>query len=337
MSQVSIKDIALLAEVSHPTVSRALRKSPLVNPETAEKIRAIAQQMGYRPSAVARSLVNKKTKTIGVVVTTIADPFNGEVVSGVEEAANEHGYSIFLANSNADPEREMKVVHSFHERRVDGIIVTSSRVGALYMPLLGELNIPTVLINNQHPSEFVYSVMIDNISASRDAVKHLIQLGHRRIAYLGDQFGFESDAERLLGYRQALVDARIRFLPELAIQGDGKAEGGMEAMLRLLSLPKPPTAVFCYNDMSAIGAIRAAHDRALSVPEDISIVGFDDLSIASFTRPLLTTIRQPKWRMGRLAIETLLQLLSGAPAQNSVKLAGELVVRKSTAPPKSGE
>lgn len=335
MSQVSIKDIALIAQVSHPTVSRALRKSPLVNPETAEKIRAIAGQMGYRPSAVARSLVNKKTNTIGVVVTTIADPFNGEVVSGIEEAAHEHGFSLFLANSNADPEREIKVVHSFHERRVDGIIVTSSRVGALYMPLLGELNVPTVLINNQHPSEFVHSVMIDNVSASREATQHLIQLGHKRIAYIGDQFGFESDAERLTGYRQALTDARVRFVSELIVQGNGKAEGGMEAMSKLLSLAKPPTAVFCYNDMSAIGAMRVAYDRGLSVPEDISIVGFDDLSIASFTRPLLTTIRQPKLQMGRLAMETLLQLLSGAQAQNSVKLKGELVVRKSTAPPKS--
>lgn len=335
MSQVSIKDIAQLAQVSHPTVSRALRKSPLVNPETAEKIRAIARQMGYRPSAVARSLVNKKTNTIGVVVTTIADPFSGEVVSGIEEAANEHGYSIFLANSNADPEREMKVVHSFHERRVDGIIVTSSRVGALHMPLLGELNVPTVLINNQHPSEFAHSVMIDNVSASCAATQHLIQLGHKRIAYIGDQFGFESNAERLLGYRQALAGARLRFLSELVMRGDGKAEGGMEAMSKLLSLPKPPTAVFCYNDMSAIGAMRVAHDRGLSVPGDVSVVGFDDLSIASFTWPLLTTIRQPKSQMGRLAMETLLQLLSGAPAQNSIKLKGELVVRKSTAPPGS--
>ncbi|MEJ7708976.1 MAG: substrate-binding domain-containing protein [Pyrinomonadaceae bacterium] len=139
----------------------------------------------------------------------------------------------------------------------------------------------------------------------------------------------------LTGYRQALADAGVRFQSELVVQGDGKAEGGMEAMSKLLSLAKPPTAVFCYNDMSAIGAMRVAFDRGLSVPEDISIVGFDDLSIASFTRPLLTTIRQPKLQMGRLAMETLLQLLSGARVQNSVKLKGELIVRKSTAPPKS--
>src|SRR5207245_10422415 len=155
----SIKDIARAAKVSHPTVSRALRHSPLVKLETAERIRRIASTMGYRPSAIARSLVTRKTNTIGVVVTTISDPFIGEDVSGIEETANNHGYSVILANSNADPEREVKVVHSFHERRVDGILITSSRVGALYLPLLRELKVPIVLINNPHPGQFVHSVM----------------------------------------------------------------------------------------------------------------------------------------------------------------------------------
>jgi DNA-binding LacI/PurR family transcriptional regulator len=335
MEQVSIKDIARVAKVSHPTVSRALRHSPLVNQETAERIRQIASGMGYRPSAVARSLATKKTKTIGVVVTTIADPFIGEVVSGIEETANEHGYSVILANSNADPDREVKVVHSFHERRVDGILVTASRVGALYAPLLSQLKVPTMLINNQHPGEFAHSVMIDNVTASCEATQHLIQLGHRRIAYLGDQFGFQSDTERFAGYRQALALADLPFSPELIAHGDGKAEGSMQAMEKLLALAEPPTAVFCYNDMSALGAMRVIYDHGLGVPSDISIVGFDDLSIAAYTRPLLTTMRQPKQQMGRLAMETLLKLLSGAQTQTSIKLKGELIVRESTAPPKS--
>src|SRR5271157_846141 len=145
---VSIKDIARMAHVSHPTVSRALQNSPLVNPRTAEKIRRIAEQAGYRPSAVARGLVTRRTRTIGLVVTTVADPFTSEVVSGIEHAASDHGYSVFLADSNADPEREKKVVQSFAEQRVDGIVVTSSRVGALYVPLLSEMRVPIVLVNN---------------------------------------------------------------------------------------------------------------------------------------------------------------------------------------------
>ena len=143
--QPSIKDIARLARVSHPTVSRALQNSPLVNAQTAAKIRKIADEAGYRASAVARGLVTRRTRTIGLVVTTADDPFAGEVACGIEQAANDHGYAVFLASSNADPERERKVVQALAERRVDGIIVTSSRVGALYLPLLEELNVPIVL------------------------------------------------------------------------------------------------------------------------------------------------------------------------------------------------
>lgn len=337
MQHVSIKDIARAANVSHPTVSRALSDSPLVNGETAKRIRKIAASLGYRPSAIARSLATKKTKTIGVVVTSIADPFIADVISGVEEAANDHGYSVFLANSNANPDREVKVVHSFHERRVDGILVTASRVGALYVPLLSQLKVPIVLINNQHPDEtdeFIYSVTIDNIKASTEVMRHLIGLGHKRIAYIGDRGGFQSDIERLAGYRQGLAAAGYSFLPELVVQGDGKPEGGAEAMERLLALSSPPTAVFCYNDMSALGALRVLNAHGIKVPEDLSVVGFDDLAIASYTSPLLTTVSQPKQQMGRLAMEILIKLLSRIDSKTNIKVEGELVVRESTAPPK---
>ncbi len=333
MKQISIKDVARAAQVSHPTVSRALRHSPLVNPKTAERIREIAGRMGYWPNAVARGLVTKKTGTIGVVVTTIADPFIAEVVSGIEEVANDHGYSVFLANSNADPAREIKVAQSFQERRVDGILVAASRVGALYVPLLSRLKVPIVLINNQHPDEFVHSVLIDNVPASIRAVQHLIQLGHRRIAYMGDQFGFHSDTERFAGYRQALALADYPFLPELVVHGDGKPEGGRQAMEKLLALPVPPTAVFCYNDMSAIGALSRIRAQGLHVPDDISLVGFDDLLIASYMDPPLTTVRQPKQPMGRMAMEIMLKLFSEGHHETIIRMQGELVVRGSTAPP----
>jgi DNA-binding LacI/PurR family transcriptional regulator len=335
VSQVSIKDIARAAKVSHPTVSRALQDSPLVRRETAEKIRKIAHRMGYRPSAVARSLVTKKTRTIGVVVTSIADPFIGEVVSGIEEKANQHGYSVVLANSNADPEREVNVAHSFHERRVDGILVTASRVGALYLPLLAELQVPIVLINNQHPDEFAHSVLIDNVTASCEAVRHLIQLGHERIAYVGDQFGFQSDTERFAGYRQALDLAGLSFLPGLVCHGNGKPEGGRDSAKKLLAFADPPTAVFCYNDMTALGVLDVFRWRSIRVPKDISVVGFDDLLIASYTHPPLTTVRQPKRQMGQIAMEMLLDLLSGTDSKSIVKVQGELIVRESTASPKS--
>jgi DNA-binding LacI/PurR family transcriptional regulator len=334
--QPSIKDIARLAHVSHPTVSRALQNSPLVNLKTAERIRKIADESGYRASAVARGLVTRRTRTIGLVVTSVADPFTSEVFSGIEQAAHDRGYCVFLAESNADPERERSVVRTFAERRVDGIIVTSSRVGALYLPLLAEMMVPIVLVNDQHPGAFVHSVMIRNLEGSRAAAGHLTGLRHRRIAYIGDQLGYQSDAERLAGYQEALKAARIPFSPELLVYGDGKPEAALRAMDRLLALKHPPTAVCCYNDMSALGAMRSIRMHGLRVPEDISVAGFDDLFFASYTQPPLTTVRQPMRRMGELAMESLFKLMSGDASEIRIKVEAELIVRESTARVKTG-
>jgi DNA-binding LacI/PurR family transcriptional regulator len=331
LRQPSIKDIARLARVSHPTVSRALQNSPLVNAKTAEKIRKIANESGYRASALARGLVTRRTRTIGLVVTTVSDPFTSEVVTGIEQTANDHGYCVFLADSNADPDREKKIVQSFAEQRVDGIIVTSSRVGALYLPLLSEMMVPIVLLNDQHPGAFVHSVMICNQEGTGAVTEHLIGLGHRRIAYIGDQFGYQSDTERFAGYREALDAAKIPFHPDLVARGDGKPEAAQRAMDRLLALSDPPTAVCSYNDMTALGAMRSIRMHGLHVPDEISVAGFDDLFIASYTDPPLTTVRQPMRRMGQLAMENLIKLMSGQETVVRIKIKAELIVRESTA------
>jgi DNA-binding LacI/PurR family transcriptional regulator len=331
---VSIKDIARAARVSHSTVSRALRGSSLVNPDTRERIRKIADEQGYTVSAIARSLVTKRTDTIGVVVTSIANPFVGEVVSGIEECALARGYSVLLTTCHADPAREIRAVRSLHERRVDGILVNSSRVGSLYMPMLAETKVPIVLINNHRPGEYVYSITIDNLNVGRQAVRHLVDLGHKRVGYIGDQFGLQADTDRFAGYRQILDEAGIGFQPELVIHGDGGPESALSAASRLLALPKPPTAVFCYNDMQAIGALHAARLAGLSVPDDLSVIGVDDLFLACYSDPPLTTIRQPKHDMGRMAAEVLLQLLSGGKAAHQVTVPGTLIERQSTAAPR---
>ncbi len=334
LRNVSIKDIARLAGVSHSTVSRALRGGVLVRDETAARIRKIADEVGYRPSAAARSLVSGHSDTIGVVVTNVADPFVAGVVRGIEDKAEEHRYAVFLANSNADPDREIRVVRAFEERRVDGIIVTSSRVGALYVPVMERMRVPIVLLNNQHASHFAHSVMIDNTKASLELTRHLIELGHRRIGYIGDRSGHQSDTERLAGYRQALEEAGIPFDPALAIQGDGRPEGGAVAMVRLLQLNRLPTAVFCYNDMTALGAMRQIRLHGLRVPQDISIAGFDDLYLDEYLDPPLTTVRQPMREMGRIAMNTLLKIFTGESGAHNVRVEGRLIVRGSTAPPK---
>jgi DNA-binding LacI/PurR family transcriptional regulator len=336
VKRASIKDIARLAKTSHSTVSRALRDSPLVKAATAAKIRRIAEESGYAPSAAARSLVTRRTNSVGVVVTSITDPFEAEVVRGIEDSAEERGFSVLLADSNGDPDREVRAVGLLEERRVDGIVVTSSRVGALYLQVLSRMRVPIVLLNSHHPSEFVHSVMIANAEASREVTRYLIQMGHRRIAYLGDRFGDQSDGERFAGYRRALNEAHVPFANELVVRGDGKPEGGVRAMSDLLALVRPPTAVVCYNDLTALGAMREARVHGLDVPADISIVGFDDLFFAEYTQPPLTTVRQPARQMGRLAMETLLQLLSGAGMAPTIQVSGELILRESVAPPRKG-
>jgi len=331
---VSIKDIARLAGVSHSTVSRALRNSPLIPTKTATRIQEIAAREGYSPSAIARSLVSNKTHAIGVVVTSIADPFNGEVVAGIEELANEHGYTVILADSQADPGREVAVVRSFQARRVDAILVASSRVGALHTTLLGELKVPIVLLNNQHPSEFVHSVSFDNEAGAYQAAKHLLELGHTRIAYLGDEFGLHSDAERYRGYCCVMSEAGLPVDENLVARGDGKPEGARMVAERLLGRVGGPTAILCYNDMSALGVMSEATTRGIRIPDDLSVTGFDDIFFAPYLCPPLTTVRQPMKELGRSAMALILALLRNENAQKNSLIGGELVLRGSTAPPR---
>ena len=334
MKPTSIKDIARRAGVSSSTVSRALQGNPLISRETAARIRRIAEKAGYLPSSVGRSLVMRKTLTIGVVVTTIADPVMAEVVSGIEKTADENGYSVFLAQSYAEPERETLVVQSFLERRVDGLIVLASRVGAGHRPQVERMRVPLVLVNNQNPHPYQHSVRIDNVASSREVTEYLIGLGHRRIAYIGDRLGYESNVERFTGFRQALKAAGITLRPEWVVEGDGRIDAGQHAMNQLLDLKKEgPTAVVCYNDLTAIGALRAARSRGCPVPAHISLTGFDDLFIASDTHPALTTVRQPKHRMGQIAAGMLLKIFAGEPGEREIRLPGELIVRESAAPP----
>ena len=330
---VSIKDIARLVGVSHSTVSRALRESPVVNAETAVRIKKVANQHGYRASLIGRSLVLRRSMTVGCVATDIADPFVAEVVAGIEEIAIRHGYAVFLASSHGDPERELDVVRSFHERRVDGVVIPASRVGSLYLAHLAELRTPIVLINNQHPGSYMYSVSIDNVGAARLITRHLLELGHQRIGYIGHRSGSQTDIDRLKGLRIELRRAKLPLLTQLLVRADATPEGGRAAMQRLLNRRVPPTAVFCYDDLTALGALAAARSAGVSVPAELSVTGFDDLFVASYCAPPLTTVRQPMKQMGRRASEILLALLRGETAKKTVTFSGELVVRETTAAP----
>ncbi len=330
---VSIKDIARVAGVSHATVSRALRDDPRISEQTKKRIRRIARDMGYFPSAIARGLATGRTDTVGMVVTTISDPFVAPIVQGAEKKAMEAGYSLILSQSGADPDRELAAVRLLRERRVDGVIVTASRVGELYTPLLSELKVPIVLINNQKEGGYLHSIYVDDFAGARAAVEYLLEIGHRKIAYVACPERPLSNKNRFEGYKSALESQGIQAEERLVVRIAGKDDltRGREAAERLLSYDERPSAVFCYNDLTAVGALQAFRAKEVSVPEEISLVGFDDISIASMVCPALTTVAQPKEEMGIKAMEMLLALMEGEERENVV-VKPRLVVRDSTSP-----
>lgn len=334
---VSIQDIAESAGVSHTTVSRALRDSPLIRKEVREQIQQLARSMGYIPNAVAQSLRGQRTGTIGLVVTTIADPFVGRVVRGIEEVAQQYNLSLFLSVSNNDPDREVAVIETFHRRRVDGIIVAAAQLTAQHEKQLAGINVPTVLINQQAEArlEHLHSVSVDDYSGAREAVNYLIRLGHRQIAYLGAGNRPRSNRVRMEGCRDALASAGLDLPPERVrvapVEHRYHTDDVQDVQALLPELIRAgASAVFCYNDLIAVGALLACRALGISVPGQLSLVGFDDIELAQFVTPSLTTVHQPKLRLGQLAMEMLLVLMSGGGVQDIV-LPTELSLRGSTA------
>ncbi len=328
---VTIKDIAKTAGVSHTTVSRALQGNPAISAETTARIKKLAQEMGYTPSAVAQSLLSQRTYTIGMVITTIADPFIVQIVEGVERVAKEAGYSVFLSTSHNNPNQEIAVVDTFQRRRVDAIIVTSSRVGSVYSSQLDKIQVPIVLINNQEEGDFLHTVAVNDIQGAQLAVQHLLDLGHSRIAYIGASNRPKSNRRRMAGYETALKQAGIPNFSDLILTppADNDFERG-QAALDLL-LVAGASAVFCYNDIIAIGLLMACRQRNLCIPQELSVVGFDDIEPASYVTPSLTTIRQPRSKLGQLAMNMVLDLLNEQEAQDQI-LECELIVRESSVP-----
>lgn len=335
---ISIQDIARAAGVSHSTVSRALHDNPLISPEVRQRIQLLAQDMGYTPNAVAQSLKGKRTNTVGLVVTSIADPFVGRVVRGIEEVAQAARVSVFLSVSYNDPERELAVIETFHRRRVDGVISATAQISGPYIQRLTQIKIPIVLISQQAEwgGVALHSVDVDDAAGARQAVDHLLALGHRTVGYLGMGNRLQSNRNRLQGYREALASAGIEAddtwirvaPPDRRLHSDDVADA--QALLPQL-LQAGVTAVVCYNDLAAIGALLACRELGLAVPAQLSIIGFDDIEMAQYVTPPLTTVHQPKLRLGELAMQMLLDLLEGRPVQNHT-LATDLVPRASTGP-----
>ncbi|MEW5956578.1 MAG: LacI family DNA-binding transcriptional regulator, partial [Chloroflexota bacterium] len=279
---ITIQDVATAAGVSLSTVSRALANSPRVKAETRHRIQQLAEEMGYIPSAIARGLATRRTYTLGIVVMDITDPFIAELVRAIDMTAVERGYSLILSHCGSHPERELAAINTLRRHHVDAVIVPDPMVSDTVLPRLQEYNFPVVLINVQ---TYAHAICTDNIGGVRLAVEYLLDLGHTRIAYLGSQRNERENSQRQAGYKQAITDRGLPPGPIVIGQGDGWMEAGRSGMAQLLTLPQPPTAVLCFNDLSAIAAMGAARSAALRVPQDISIVGFDNINLSPYLDP----------------------------------------------------
>ncbi|MBC1222943.1 LacI family DNA-binding transcriptional regulator [Nostoc sp. UCD121] len=334
--RISIEDIARRAGVSHSTVSRALRDNALISPKVREEIKQLAQEMNYVPNAIAQSLQNKRTNTIGVVVTSIADPFFAEVVDGIEQIARPAGLSVLLSASHRDLEQEMAAIDTFHRRRVDGILVADSRISKQHTKQLTQIAVPTVLINSQteDQSEIFHSVAIDDRLGAKLATEHLISLGHTAIGYLGVSDRSKSNQQRLEGYQMALAEAGLPQNPDwVAISDEYDARisdvaTGQNMLSKLLTAEV--TGIFCYNDMVAVGALLTCQELGILVPRNLSLVGFDGIALGSYVTPPLTTVSQPMLEIGGYAMQMLLDLLEEKTVENRV-LSPFLVERGSSA------
>ncbi|MBI1880725.1 MAG: LacI family DNA-binding transcriptional regulator [Chloroflexi bacterium] len=274
-------------------------------------------------------------KVAGVSHTTVSRALKSNpAISPEKQVAQDAGYSVFLSCCYNDPEREVAVVETFQRRRVDAIIVTASRVGSLYSLQLDQIRVPIVLINNQEEGEYLHSVAIDDMQGAQLAVEHLLALGHRQIGYIGTVGRPKSNERRLAGYCTALERAGLIVNPALIVSpaSNDDIEQGQAGLNPLVA--QGATAIFCYNDRIAIGLLMACRQRGLSVPHQLSLIGFDDIEPALYTTPPLTTIHQPRIRLGQLAMTMTLDLLNGQAVYDQV-IPCELVVRESTSPPPS--
>lgn len=332
----NIKDLAKAAGVSITTVSRALNGYSDVSEKTRSRIKKLADEMSYRPNAQAQSLVLKKTNTIGVIMSDIKrssakDAFAFEVLCGINDRASELNYDIILFSTN--PNKQLKKTYSdlCRERSVDGAILQGLRMNDLYLKeVINQSHFPCVLIDIPVAGDWVGHVTTDNVNGSREAVLHLIELGHTRIAMINGYDEAAVSRERLSGYMLALQERGISYDPEMVYDGRFSEEGGMEAMTHILDRHPEVTAVFCSSDLMALGAMRTLERMGRAVPESMSIVGYDDISIASYCSPKLTTVRQEKYELGYQSAQLLIDMLEGRQVRHKVVLSNELIIRDST-------
>ncbi|AUV88774.1 substrate-binding domain-containing protein [Vibrio campbellii] len=328
----TMKDIAKLAGVSTSTVSHVINKTRFVSEEISERVNNAAKELNYyAPSALARSLKVNRTKTIGMLVTTSTNPFFGEVVKGVERSCYHKGYSLILCNTEGDNERMRESINTLLQKRVDGLILMCSSLEGERIDVFERYPDIPVVVMDWGPMLFTSDKIQDNsLRGGYLAAKYLIDCGHKEVGCITGPLIKHQAQMRYEGYKRAMLEAELEFNANWIVESDFECEGGYQAFKKIVERGPLPSSIFVSNDMMAMGVINAANELGIQIPEQLSIIGYDDIHIAKFMSPSLTTIHQPKYRLGQAAVETLLRKLDEKSDEAQVvQLEPTLVERNS--------
>jgi LacI family repressor for deo operon, udp, cdd, tsx, nupC, and nupG len=335
LSKSGIKDIAARANVSPATVSRVFSSPHLVSKKTLQKVQKVIDEAGYRPNRMGSSLRTRRSGNIVAIIPDITKPVNAGIIRAIEQVAQSNGYSVLLGDTQGLEERERHYAQLVEQGQADGILLFGARLPFDVdesRPLSEQLP-PIVNGNERIDSDQLVQVSVDNVAAAKMAVNHLTALGHKRIAAVTGPMDVPSSTERLRGYRDALESAGLNFDPALVVQAGYDAITGMEAGRQLLLRKERPTAIFCFDDDTAIGVMKLYQQQGFLIPQDVSIMGFDDIHYAEFVTPALTTVHQPLEEIGKTCINLLLQQLAGKTVVPGRQfLPFELMIRGSTGP-----
>lgn len=330
-SSVTIRDVAARAGVSHQTVSRVINSSERVTPETRQRVEQAIKELDYQPNAIARSMAIGRTHMLGCFSPNLTDFTFASIIEGAENEARKHGFFLVSSSTPDDASFSRLISEMVNSRRIEGLLVISLFAESFSHLLVKDF--PTVLVGVKSSQSDLCSVSLDNEDASRRAVEHLLQLGHRRIAVITGPMSEDSSQDRFRGYQAALQQVGLTCDPRRVRNGDWSATAGFDAVQSLLQEGVDFTAIMAQNDRMAVGAIRALREANLSVPGDVSVVGFDDMPLASYFDPPLTTMRQDTFAMGHEAARLLIGAIEkSAPLQRQVRIQAELVIRGSTSP-----
>src|SRR5580658_2473124 len=328
---MKIQEVARRARVSTATVSRTINNPSLVDPQTAKRVWKAIEELRYYPNTQARSLVSGRSRIIGLIVSDITNPFFPELIKGFEDVAIHNGYEILISSTNYDSARMALCVRRMLERKVEGVAIMTSEMDKHLVDQLAHRNVPMVFLDVGPPGEGISNVVVDYAMGVNEAVSHLLSLGHRRIGFICGPLGLKSAQIRRTAFLRSLSQHGIDDADRLLEEADHTVDGGLAAMTRMLESKRAPTAVLASNDLTAIGMMRAVRRAGLAVPRDISIVGFDDIRLAEFTEPPLTTVRLSRQELAEHAFAALLSDLSDQPQpRREYTVETHLVIREST-------